>query len=67
MSDARGAPGRVAKDGATGVSNVSVALTKEQREWLKRNGGSVRARALINTEMEAERRKKNAPIERAVG
>lgn len=53
-------PGRVAKDGATDLSNVSIALTDEQRAWLRRNGGSLAARAWINGELERERNEKRA-------
>jgi hypothetical protein len=39
--------GRRAIDGATGVVQVSVALTAEQREILRQLGGSVWVRARI--------------------
>lgn len=53
-------PGRVAEDGATGLMNVSIALTEEQRAWLRRNRGSLAARAWINGELERERNEKRA-------
>lgn len=53
-------PGRVAEDGATGLMNVSIAITKEQREWLRKNKGSLAARAWINGEIEKERQQKRA-------
>lgn len=53
-------PGRVAEDGATGLKNVSIALTDEQRAWLRRNRGSLAARAWINSELEKERKEKRA-------
>lgn len=51
-------PGRVAADGATSLINVSFALTVEQREWMRANGGSLKARELINAAMKKEKRAK---------
>lgn len=47
-------PGRVAEDGATGLTNRSFALTDAQRAWAAKNGGSLAIRRLIDREMAAE-------------
>ena len=48
----------MAADGATNLINVSFALTVEQREWMRTNGGSLKARELINAAMKKEKRAK---------
>lgn len=53
-------PGRIAADGATGLSNVSFALADEQRAWVRRNGGSLKVRELINAAMAAAPKEKRA-------
>lgn len=52
---ARARPGRPAVDGATGVKNTSIALTDEQRGWLKEHGGSSLVRRLLDREIRAAR------------
>ena len=52
-------PGRVAADGATGLSNVSIAMTAAQRAWVRKHGGSMAVRSLINAAI-AEPKEKRA-------
>lgn len=61
-------PGRVAEDGATGLTNVSFALTEQQKAWIRSNGSSLKVRALINEAMDKDKappKEKRAPRARS--
>ena len=54
MTEINSRPGRRTLDGAVETRSVSVALTREQRAWLKDQGGSVWVRAAINAAMKVK-------------